>query len=179
MLFLYRLDIYFVAVSLLFNVSRVFLWEVRVQEHHPVVHNLEVLGEQVQVAVELAEEGVYVRVVDLDNKWLGSFEVLRLDDQVMLSCLVDLDSVDTVTQVLFTPKQYFFLDSRVLWESRWQRFTLITGPIARRRVPALPSIRLTLAIGILARSLLNYVVRRTIIVVGALVKARTLRHAGH
>ena len=33
---------------------------------------------------------------------------------LLLSCLVDLDSVDTVTQVLFTPKQYFFLDSRVL-----------------------------------------------------------------
>ena len=68
MLFLYWFYINLVAVSLLFDVGRVFLREVGVEEDHTVVHDLEVLGEQVQVAVELAEEGVYVRVVDLDNK---------------------------------------------------------------------------------------------------------------
>ena len=33
---------------------------------------------------------------------------------LLLSRLVDFDAVHAVTQVLFTPKQYFFLDASVL-----------------------------------------------------------------
>jgi hypothetical protein len=37
---------------------------------------------------------------------------------LLLNSLVDLNPVDSVAQVLFTSKQYFFLDASVLRESR-------------------------------------------------------------
>jgi hypothetical protein len=42
--------------------------EVRIQEHHTVIHNLEVLTQQAEVTVKLPKKSVYVANIDLNYK---------------------------------------------------------------------------------------------------------------
>jgi hypothetical protein len=48
------------AVRLLFTLSLIFLTEIGVEENHPVVHNLEVLGQQGEISVELTQKCVNI-----------------------------------------------------------------------------------------------------------------------
>lgn len=53
--------------------------KVRIQKYHAIVHNLQVLSQQTKVAVELTEQRVDVRHINLDDEGFGTFLVLSLD----------------------------------------------------------------------------------------------------
>jgi len=121
---------------LLFTFSKFFLTEVGVQEHHAVVHNLEVLGREMEITVELPHERVNIRIVNFDNKGLSPLQMLRLDDQVtvhiekavthisqflLLNGLMDLDCVEAIAEVLLPSKQQLFLHFALIVTETWRK----------------------------------------------------------
>lgn len=53
--------------------------EIRIQKYHAIVHNLEVLAQQTEVSVELAQQRVHVRHVNLNHERFSALLMLGLD----------------------------------------------------------------------------------------------------
>lgn len=91
-------------------VFRLLVGEIRVQKYHAVVHNLQVLSQQAEVTVELAEKRVYVGDVDFNHERFSTLLVLGLDYKVVCNRLVNFDVVEAITEILLTSVKHFLLN---------------------------------------------------------------------
>lgn len=91
-------------------VFRLLVGEIRVQKYHAVVHNLQVLSQQAEVAVELAEKRVYVGDIDFNHERFSTLLVLGLDYKVVCNRLVNFDVVEAITEILLTSEKHFLLN---------------------------------------------------------------------
>ena len=58
--------------------------KVRIQKYHAIVHNLQVLSQQTKVAIELTEQSVNVRNINLYDEGFSTFLMLGLDYEVAM-----------------------------------------------------------------------------------------------
>lgn len=91
-------------------IFRLLVGEIRVQKYHAVVHNLQVLSQQAEVAVELAEKRVNVGDVYFNHERFSSLLVLGLDYKVVCNRLVNFDVVEAITEILLTSVKHFLLN---------------------------------------------------------------------
>ena len=117
----------------------------RIEQHHALVHNLQIVRHEIEIIVEFLNELADLWRVDFDDEWVWQFDVLGRDHQVVSLWNEHLDHVDAITKVMLARIQrllfYYFVHELLilhLFIGSWVAFYFLVEGASRRTAFLLP-----------------------------------------